>query len=198
MKTQNNNQLLPKVLLAILSASLFACAAKPQPEAEIYSNEPMMVTHDNYNLPPSMDDANTVESSGITAPIEETSFTEPPVEEMNNVTPPMHEPVAEEMAMQDSMTTETAAANTTNLNEIPADYFAVQVVASSTLRNLNAFATQHDLSNDLTTQVTVGNKTWNVLLLGTYSTLAAAKEALVSIQDKVNTSPWIRRVGSLQ
>lgn len=186
MKTQNNNQLLPKILLAILSASLFACSAKPRPEAEVYSNEPMMVTHDNYNLPPSMDDANTVESSGITAPIEETSFTEPPVEEMNNVMPPMPEPVAEEMN------------NATNISSIPADYFAVQVVASSTLENLNAFATQYGLSNDLTTQVTVDNKIWNVLLLGTYPTLAAAKEALVSIQDKVNTSPWIRRVGSLQ
>lgn len=207
MKTQNNNPILPKILLALISLTLFACAAKPKPAAEIYSNEPVVVADDNYNAPPSMEASNdqstTVESSGIAAPTEEPTFTEPPVEEMNNVTPPMENTSSDEMAMLDS-TTEPAAMDTmaevssTNLSEIPADYFTVQVVASSTIENLNAFATKYDLSNDLTAQVTVDDKTWNVLLFGTYPTLEAAKEALTSIQDKVDTSPWIRSVGSVQ
>ena len=197
----------------MLSLSLFACASKPKPAAEIYSNEPVVVANDNYNTPPSMEASNdqspTVESSGIAAPSEEPTFTEPPVEEMNNVTPPMENTSSDEMAMLDS-TAEPAATDTmdttttmtdvssTSLSGTPADHFAVQVVASSTVENLNAFATKHGLSNELTAKVTVNDKTWTVLILGTYPTLEAAKEALTSIQDKVDTSPWIRSVGSLQ
>ena len=209
MKNQNNNHILPKVLLAMLSLSLFACASKPKPAAEIYSNEPVVVADNNYDAPPSMDASNdqtpTVESSGIAAPSEEPTFTEPPVEEMNNVTPPMESTSSDEMAMLDS-TAEPAATDsmdttttmTDGLSGTPADHFAVQVVASSSVENLNAFATKYGLSNELTAQVTVNDKTWTVLLLGTYPTLEAAKEALTSIQDKVDTSPWIRSVGSLQ
>lgn len=171
MKNQNNNHILPKVLLAMLSLSLFACASTPKPVAD-----------DNYNAPPSMEASNdqslTAESSGITAPSEELTFTEPPVENTSSY--------------------EMAALDLTILSETPADHFAVQVVASSSVEKLNAFATKHGLSNELTAQVTVNDKTWTVLLLGTYPTLGAAKEALTSIQGKVNTSPWIRSVGSLQ
>lgn len=205
MKNQNNNHILPKVLLAVFSLSLFACASKPKPAAEIYSNEPVVVANDNYNSPPSMEASNdqspTVESSGIAAPSEEPTFTEPPVEEMNNITPPMENTSSDEMAMLDS-TTEPAVTDATTMTDglsgTPADHFAVQVVASSTVENLNAFATKHGLSNELTAKVTVNDKTWTVLILGTYPTLEAAKEALTSIQDKVDTSPWIRSVGSLQ
>lgn len=189
----------------MLSLSLFACASKPKPAAELYSNEPVVVANNNYNAPPSMDASNdqspTIESSGIAAPSEEPTFTEPPVEEMNNITPPMENTSSDEMAMLDS-TAEPAAMDTTTmtngLSGTPADHFAVQVVASSTIKNLNAFATKYGLSNELTAQVTVDDKTWTVLLLGTYPTLEAAKEALAGIQDKVDTSPWIRSVGSLQ
>ena len=198
MKTQNIAQFLSKILLAVFIVSLFACSSKRKPAAEIYSNEPV-VTNNTYYEPPSSesvsastDQSTTVESSGIAAPAEENTFSEPPVHDMAMLDS------TTEMTPEPEATPDMTDTMATNISETPADYFAVQVVASSTIENLNAFATKYSLSNELTAQVTVNNKTWNVLLLGTYATLEQAKEALAGIQDKVDTSPWIRSVGSLQ
>lgn len=196
LNAKNNNQLLQKILLALFTVSLFACAAKPKPAPEIYADEP--ATNYTYHAPPSME-ASATESSGIAAPVEEATFTEPPVEEMNNVMPPMESMAAEEMPVESASSGMVMHdTNPTDISTVPASHFTVQIVASSNMKNLNAFATENGLSNELTAKVTVNDKTWNVLLLGTYPTLAAAKEALAGIKDKVSTSPWIRSVGSLQ
>jgi len=178
------------------------------------------------NEPPSMepatDQSNTVESSGIAAPDDQPSgFTEPPVEEMNGVTPPV-ESLANDTSMQGSSSDDMAAldagtdttadmstAETTEpamemdtaagtLSGVPTDHYTIQVVASSTMENLNAFANINNLSTDLTAEVTVNDKTWHVLLVGTYATLSEAKTALADIKTKVDTEAWIRKVGSLQ
>lgn len=209
MKTQISAQFIKKILLVIISFSFIACASKPQPAAEIYSNEPIVIDQSQYNAPPSsdptIDDSMSSHSSGIAAPAEDTGFVEPPVETMNGVEPPAHSlanqdameaALGSEAAMEEPMMTESTS--TSNLNEIPADYFTVQVVASSTMKNLNAFATQYGFSTKLTTQVTVADKTWNVLLVGSYPTLEKAKEALAGIKANVPTSPWIRKVSTLQ
>lgn len=172
MKTNNNDRILAKILLAIFTISFYGCASKPKPDAQIYSNEPVVVSeniNNQYNEPPS--------ESGVSAPVESESFVEPPVEEMNGFAPVEITPVT--------------------INNAPADYFTVQVVASSTVTSLNAFATEHGLSNELTAQVTVNNKVWNVLLIGIYPTLTEAKAARADIRGKVRTSPWIRTIGSL-
>ena len=222
---------LTRILLVAFSLSLFACASKPKPATEIYSNEPVVVANDNTamqaNEPPSMepttDPSNTVESSGIAAPDDQPSgFTEPPVEEMNGVVPPA-ESLANDTSTQDSSSDDMAALDagtdttadmsipettepamemdTTSagtLSGVPTDHYTVQVVASSTMENLNAFASGHNLSTDLTAEVTVNDKTWHVLLVGTYATLAEAKTALADIKTKVDTEAWIRKVDSLQ
>ena len=143
MKTQNIAQFLSKILLAVFIVSLFACSSKRKPAAEIYSNEPV-VTNNTYNEPP---------SSGITAPAEENTFSEPPVDDMAMLDS------TTEMTPEPEATADMTDTMATNISETPADYFAVQVVASSTIENLNAFATKYSLSNELTAQVTVNNKT---------------------------------------
>ena len=214
---------LTRILLAAISLSLFACASKPKPATEIYSNEPVVVANDTpASMEPANDQSNTVESSGIAAPDDQPAgFTEPPVEEMNGVTPPA-ESMANDTSMQDSSSddmaaldagTDTAAdmstpettepamemdtASTGTLSGVPTDHYTVQVVASSTMENLNAFASQHHLSTNLTANVTVNDKSWHVLLFGTYATLTEAKAALSEIKTKVDTEVWIRKVGSL-
>jgi len=189
--------LISKALLPAIILSLAACSSKKPPEAEVISEEPVVVSNEQYNQPyepaveqinepfepapaveADMDQAAMEESSGIASPVEEIMINEPAAEVMTE------EPVTE--------------VPSNNISEIPADHFAVQLVASSTTENLTAFATRHDLSSDLTAQITVDGKIWHILLLGTYPTLAEAKEALAGINDKLTTSPWIRTIGSVQ
>ncbi|MDH5425681.1 MAG: SPOR domain-containing protein [Gammaproteobacteria bacterium] len=168
MKTNNNDRILVKLLLTLFTLSLYACASSPKPDDQMYSNEPVIVSE---NIEPPTE-------SGVSAPVEMESFVEPPVEEMNGIVP------GEELAPL-------------TISSAPLDYFTVQLVASSTANGLNAFAAENGLSNELTAQVTVNNKVWNVLLLGIYPTLEEAKAARDGIKSQLNTSPWVRTIGSL-
>ena len=191
----NTSRTLLKLTLSVFILSLFACASKPRPVTEISSEEPIIVgseyVAEPYEPPteqinepyepasaePMMDTAMNEESSGIAPPAEDMSMAEPPAEE----------PAMETMN----------AAPASAIGAIPSDYFAVQIVAASSEENMLAFATKHSLPSDLTTTITVDGKEWHVLLLGTYPSLAEAKEALAGAQGKFATSPWIRKVGSL-
>ena len=123
--------------------------------------------------------------------VDEPQAMEPPPEEE----PPLMvessgiEPPVEENTMMDMAPA--------SLRDTPADYYAIQVVASSSMKQLEAFAAANNLSTDLTATITVNNKTWNVLIYGTYPTLTEAKEAMPEVRTKVTTRPWIRTVGSL-
>lgn len=193
----NTSRTLLKLMLPVFILSLYACASKPPPATEISSEEPIIVgseyvaepyeppVTEQVNEPyepapaePMMDTAMNEESSGVVPPAEDTTMMEPPAEP---------EPAMETM-------NDTPAST---IGAIPADHFAVQIVAASSAENIQAFAAKHSLASDLTTTITVDGKEWHVLLLGTYPTLAEAKAALDSIQGKYATSPWIRKVGSL-
>ena len=81
----------------------------------------------------------------------------------------------------------------------PAEYFTVQVCASSSMDKLMAFARANDLPDQWTAQTNVNGKTWYVLMLGIYPTKAEADAALSFIGDKnLSTQPWIRSVASVQ
>lgn len=80
----------------------------------------------------------------------------------------------------------------------PAGYFAVQVCASRTMKQLSTFAKRHNLSDQWTAQTTVRGETWYVLLEGVYATREEAREALSRVSGQVDTRPWIRTIGSLQ
>ncbi|MCK4707742.1 MAG: hypothetical protein KAU21_03920, partial [Gammaproteobacteria bacterium] len=123
MKTHNKMDCqISKALLPVIILSLAACAST-QP-AETIPEEPVVVSNEQYNQP-----------------------YEPPVEQINEPFEP--EPVMESGMDQAIMEESSGIASpaeeivteipTNNISEIPADHFAVQLVASSTTENLTAF-----------------------------------------------------------
>lgn len=85
------------------------------------------------------------------------------------------------------------------LEELPAEFYAVQVVALSSMAALEDFRTAHRLSGVLGAQVESGGRVYYVLLLGVYETLADARAAAESRPESLQaTTPWIRKLGTLQ
>ena len=184
------------------SVLLAACSSKPSPWAESSSPwdsrqqaepevvEPVVVEE---AAPAEFVDMAAVEVAS--APAEESMYAESvygepmPVEAVA-AEPTMIEPVAppEEVA---------PVAMAGDLAAQPAEYFAVQVVASSTMAQLNDFANTNSLSSDWVAKTNVNGKTWYVLILGVYPTKSEADQALVTV-NAMDTQPWVRSVGSLQ
>ncbi|MDH5391678.1 MAG: SPOR domain-containing protein [Gammaproteobacteria bacterium] len=202
MKTQNNNALLPKKMLPIIVFSLFSCinmqataAEKTDNEAAMIateepSSEPANEAQNDANMDTNSEQAVMAESSGISPPVEKSTVTEaqPAADEM---------PMAETTVNENTMSA-AAGISYSSIMEIPADYYAVQVVATSSMQNLNNFAQKHHLSNNLSTQIEVQGKTWNILLSGAYPTRKEARAAIADFRGKLSTSPWIRPVKTLQ
>jgi septal ring-binding cell division protein DamX len=85
------------------------------------------------------------------------------------------------------------------LSELPAHFYAVQIVAMSSMESLQSFAKEHLLNDALTARVEANGKFFYVLLLGTYETRANANAAAASRPEPLmNIQPWVRKVGSLQ
>ena len=80
----------------------------------------------------------------------------------------------------------------------PPGYFTVQLVASSSMKNLMAFVQRHNLSDQWIAETNVNGRTWFVLLSGVYASKNEAANALADARARLDTSPWIRTVGSLQ
>lgn len=136
------------------------------------------------------------ESSGIAEPI-------------GPVGGAFEEPVMAEPVMEESMPMESEAVMEAepepmmaavggDINSQPPEYFAVQVVASSNMENLQAFASRHQFLEEWVAQTSVDGKTWFILLQGVYPTMEEAASALAQVSQSLDTSPWIRSVGSLQ
>lgn len=86
-----------------------------------------------------------------------------------------------------------------DLSELPAHFYAVQIVAMSSMEALQLFAKEHLLSDVLAARVEANGEFFYVLLLGTYETLADANAAAASRPDPLmNIQPWVRKLGSLQ
>ena len=180
--------------------ALGACSSKPSPwsqqaspwESQEKMEEAAPVDEAaTVEQSPFTDDASAAESSGIAEPMT--------VEEMAV----MEEPVMEEAAveaepvMEEEPVMEQAVAGG-SIGSQPAGHYAVQVVASSNMENLKAFAGRHQISDELVAETSVDGKTWFVLLQGVYPTMDEAKAALEQVGDSLETSPWIRSIGSLQ
>lgn len=85
------------------------------------------------------------------------------------------------------------------LSELPAHFYAVQIVAMSSMEALESFAMEHPLSGALAARVETDGELYYVLLLGFYETLADAQAATASRPGSLmNSEPWIRKLGSLQ
>lgn len=85
------------------------------------------------------------------------------------------------------------------LGELPAHFYAVQIVAMSSMEALESFQQEHQLSGVLTAQVEADGAVYYVLLLGIYATRADAKAAAASRPESLMiVKPWIRKLGPLQ
>lgn len=122
-------------------------------------------------------------------PVEATAETEPSyiAEE------PAAEPVADEVASDAEQ-----AVSSGNIASLPAEQFAVQVVASSSMENLLAFASANNIADNWTAKTMLGDKVWYILLSGVYASKAEAEAALAEVATTLDTAPWIRNVGSIQ
>ena len=193
-KKSNKLLLIISSLFALLTIA--ACASKPAPVSEIYADEPIVVASEETNEPyePAAEYNEPYEPPAAEPVMEEPVTDMAMTEESSGIAPPADEPVM----MDDTMATESPAMAASSIAETPADYYGIQIVAASSAENLQAFATQHGISDQLSTKITVDGKEWHVLLQGTYPTLEEAQAALAGIQAQYTTSPWIRRIGSLQ
>ena len=193
-----NSKSLPLSLVLVGSVLLAACSSKPSPWAESSSpwdsrqqqTEPEVV---EPVVAEEVAPAEFVDMAAIeVAPVEESMYAEPMSVEAVATEPTMMElqPVApEEMVPAEAMAGDLSAQ--------PAEHFVVQVVASSTMAQLNDFANANGLSSDWVAETNVNGKTWYVLLLGVYPTKSEADQALAGVSN-MSTQPWVRTVGSLQ
>jgi len=203
IKINNQTALLASVLT--LTVALGACSSKPSPwseqsspwaenksEAEVTAEDAQAAMVEE--VVPAADEVPAPwvaepEATVAAATVDDMARPEPMMEELAPA--PMMEPM--EMAAEPAM----AAAG--SIMSQPADYFVVQVCASSGMDKLMAFARSNDLPDQWTAQTTVNGKTWYVLMLGVYPTKAEADAALSFVRDKnLSTQPWIRTVGSVQ
>ena len=201
-----NTKSLPLSLVLVGSVLLAACSSKPSPWAETSSPwdnrqqaEPEMVEPvvAEEATPTEFVDMAAVEVAQ--APAEESMYAESVYgEPMPSEAMPVEEATAEPVMMEPVAPEEMAPiAVAGDLTAQPAEYFVVQVVASSTMAQLNDFANANSLSNDWVAETNVDGKTWYVLMLGVYPTKSEADEALASV-NSMDTQPWVRTVGSLQ
>ncbi len=85
------------------------------------------------------------------------------------------------------------------LGELPAHFYAVQIVAMSSMEALESFQHEHQLGGILAARVEADGAVYYVLLLGIYETLADAKAAAASRPESLMAvNPWIRKLGPLQ
>ncbi|RDH82288.1 MAG: hypothetical protein DIZ80_08285 [endosymbiont of Galathealinum brachiosum] len=194
-----SKKILPITLVLAGTVALAACSSKPSPWSESSSPwdsraeqnaEPEPLAIDQ--IEPAYQEEETIEPVGFVAAEEDTAM----VESEAVVEEPMEEPMAEpELEIIEEEPEAVAVSG--SLAEQPAGMFAVQVVASSSMDQLNYFAQQNQLSDEWVAETTVDGKVWFVLMSGVYGSKAEAEQALESLQG-LETQPWIRTVGSVQ
>ena len=194
------------VLALSVVIGLGACSSKPSPwsqQSSPWDNKAAEEVVQTEGQSPLVEDASQVESVYAepiepVAQVEEVAMDEPVAVESEYVAEPevLAEPevVAEVEPEPEAV---MAVATVGDINSQPADYYAVQVCASSSMENLAAFAKNNNLSDQWTAETSVNGKTWFVLLQGIYPTKGEAKAAIVDVES-LETSPWVRSVGSLQ
>lgn len=188
-----------KFLLLLGSVLLTACSSKPSPWAETSSpwgSAPQAEAVETTDTVEAMDEgAVQAEPMGDAMAAEEPMAPLPVEPAPVESTMYQSEPVPMEPA--EPVLPEAGVVMPGNLAAQSANAFVVQVVASSTMKQLNDFARKHQLSDEWVAETSVNGKTWHVLLLGVYPDRAAAEQALQTVKD-LDTRPWIRTVGSLQ
>ena len=120
--------------------------------------------------------------AGLAEPVETPATVEPP-----GIAPTVALAAAEAKSEQ------------TNILDLPADHYAVQLLAMASAAQLQNFIAKHQLPSTITARVERNGGLYYVLLLGVYDTLEGARQASLDLPAPLDTSePWIRPLGSLQ
>lgn len=189
-----------KLLVLLGSVLLTACSSKPSPWAETSSPwgsaAPQAEAVETADTPEAMDAGAEAE------PMEPAVMAnEEPIQPMYDETMPvesgMYQSESVPMEPAEPVLPESGMVMSGGLAAQSPNAFVVQVVASSTMKQLTDFARKHQLSDEWVAETSVNGKTWHVLLLGVYPDRAEAEQALQTVKD-LDTRPWIRTVGSLQ
>ncbi len=201
--TSLNNKIVP-MMLVVAGIGLSACSSKPAPWAE--SQSPWENRAEDSGVQPVvMEEAEPVMATDMpameVAPVEMTAMEQDAMpgdaQAVMSGTGMMEaEPVVTE-SMDMAVAEAPMMPVTGSLAQQPANYFAVQVVASSTMKQATDFAQANNISEQWIAETSVNGKTWYVLMLGVYPNRAEADQALASVKD-LNTQPWVRTVGSIQ
>ncbi len=193
-----SKQILPITLVLAGGVALSACSSKPSPWSESSSPwearseqaaEPEPLAIDE--IEPVVMQEETIEPAGFNPAEENSDMVQ---SESSFEEPPMDEPMAEPEPIVEEA---SAVAVGGGLAAQPANMYAVQVVASSSMDQLNFFASQNQLSDEWVAETVVDGRTWFVLMSGVYATKDEAEQALTGLQE-LGTDPWIRTVGSVQ
>jgi DamX protein len=195
-----NSKMIPLSLVLIGSVVLTACSSKPSPWAE--SSSPWNSRAQQVEEPVESEAAMSEEAAPVEVEMAVIEADTMPTDAAMEPSPMYDEPmpvmeetmpvVPEEPALPGPGTVMVG-----DLASQPSDYFVVQVVASSTMKQLTDFAQTNQISDEWVAETTVGGKTWYVLMLGVYPTKSEADQALSSVAD-LETQPWVRSVGSVQ
>ena len=181
------------LLILVSTYLLAACSSSPSPWSE--SASPWGSKSDQQEVV-AEDPAVDAEQYTFVEPIPEPVMIAEPVVPKPVVMEPVEmEPV---MSVVEPAPVSRKRVVANDLQNQPADFFAVQVCASRSMKQLNNFAKHYNLSTQWTTQTNVGGETWYVLLEGVYATRSEAAQALSLMKSQVDTGPWIRTMGSLQ
>lgn len=87
----------------------------------------------------------------------------------------------------------------TRVIDLPSDMFAVQLIAVSTRKQVEAFVELHDLWDMTAVKVSKAGKPLYVLIPGVYKSRLDAQTAVASLPHSVQQlKPWIRPLGGLQ
>ncbi len=185
-----NDKSLPLVLVLAGSVGLAACSSKPAPWAE--SSSPWDNRAEESGVQPVVMDEPGVEALEPIdiAPGDGMMGLEEDIMPMD-AQAEMLEPVMEEPPVAAPVMVSG------NLAQQPANYYTVQVVASSSMGQLKDFARRNQLSDEWVAETSVNGKVWYVLMLGVYPSKTEAEQALASVQG-LETQPWVRTVGSVQ
>lgn len=203
MKTINK-PLYNALLFTCAVFTLAACSSSPSPWATKQDPWESRHTAQPESTAPSADEyKQDLAVEPATSEIEMSYQTEPVESSL-----PMEADQAEPEPMESAAVMETPepaaempSESITGVDDLmsqPANYYTVQVIASVDEDRVYKFAEQHQLSVRYIVPTVRDGVTWHVLLLDVYPDLASAKSALAEVQDTLPTSPWIRKLGSVQ
>ncbi|MBD2814811.1 SPOR domain-containing protein [Xenorhabdus sp. Flor] len=99
-------------------------------------------------------------------------------------------------AIIDHQANKQSVANATgDLLKVPANRFTLQLSSASRSDTLIAFAKKNNLSNYKVYETKRNDKTWFILIYGSYNSAFEAKKAISSLPTDIQTQkPWVRKL----